>query len=46
LSPLRFSRHELFDFGNFVDGKSLAVTRGGWRHYVVFISDLTAAAGH
>jgi Tol biopolymer transport system component/DNA-binding winged helix-turn-helix (wHTH) protein len=31
---------ELFDFGYSPDGQTLAVTRGGWQHDVVLISDL------
>jgi len=31
---------ELFDFGYSPDGQLLAVTRGGWQHDVVLISDL------
>ena len=31
---------EVFDFGYSSDGQLLAVTRGGWRHDVVLISDL------
>jgi Tol biopolymer transport system component/DNA-binding winged helix-turn-helix (wHTH) protein len=31
---------ELFDFGYSPDGRMLAVTRGGWQHDIVLISDL------
>ena len=31
---------EVFDFGYSSDGQLLAVTRGGWQHDVVLISDL------
>jgi Tol biopolymer transport system component len=37
---LDFGEDELFDFGYSPDGKSLAVTRGGWQHDIVLISDL------
>lgn len=36
----RFDQDELFDFDYSPDGQFLAVTRGGWFHDVVLISDL------
>ncbi|HSE32361.1 MAG TPA: DPP IV N-terminal domain-containing protein, partial [Pyrinomonadaceae bacterium] len=36
----RFEQDELFDFDYSPDGQSLAVTRGGWLHDVVLITDL------
>lgn len=36
-----FDEDELFDFGYSFDGRFLAVTRGGWQHDVVLISDLS-----
>jgi hypothetical protein len=30
----------VFDFGYSYDGKLLAVTRGGWQHDIVLITDL------
>jgi len=49
--PLDFGRmedilkldDELFDFRYSPDGKMLAVTRGGWQHDVVLISDFNRA---
>jgi DNA-binding winged helix-turn-helix (wHTH) protein/Tol biopolymer transport system component len=38
-----FEQDELFDFGYSTDGQFLAVTRGGWQHDIVLISDLQAA---
>ncbi len=35
-----FDQEELFDFDYSADGQFLAVTRGGWKHDVVLISDL------
>lgn len=35
-----FSEDELFDFGYSPDGKFFAVTRGGWQHDIVLISDI------
>jgi hypothetical protein len=35
-----FAEDELFDFDFSSDGQFLAVTRGGWYHDVVLISDL------
>lgn len=35
-----FDQDELFDFGYSIDGRFLAVTRGGWHHDIVLISDL------
>jgi Tol biopolymer transport system component/DNA-binding winged helix-turn-helix (wHTH) protein len=35
-----FDEDELFDFGYSFDAQFLAVTRGGWQHDVVLISDL------
>jgi len=35
-----FDEDELSDFGYSVDGHFLAVTRGGWQHDIVLISDL------
>jgi Tol biopolymer transport system component len=35
-----FDEDELFDFDFSSDGQFLAVTRGGWYHDVVLISDL------
>ena len=35
-----FAEDSLFDFGYSVDGQFLAVTRGGWQHDIVLISDL------
>ena len=35
-----FDGDELFDFGYSFDGQTLAVTRGGWQHDIVLISDL------
>ena len=35
-----FDQDELFDFDYSVDGQFLAVTRGGWEHDVVLITDL------
>jgi Tol biopolymer transport system component/DNA-binding winged helix-turn-helix (wHTH) protein len=37
---MSFGDGELFDFGYSFDGHSLAVTRGGWQHDVVLLSDL------
>ena len=37
---LDFGKDELFDFGYSPDGRSLAVTRGGWQHDIVLIQDL------
>ena len=37
---MRFDEDELFSFGFSYDGQFLAVTRGGWQHDVVLISDL------
>jgi Tol biopolymer transport system component len=31
---------QIFDFGYSLDGHSLAVTRGGWQHDIVLLSDL------
>jgi eukaryotic-like serine/threonine-protein kinase len=38
-----FEQDELFDFGYSIDGQFLAVTRGGWQHDIVLISDLQSA---
>jgi hypothetical protein len=38
--PLNLERDELFDFGYSVDGRSLAITRGGWLSDIVLISGL------
>jgi hypothetical protein len=38
-----FEQDELFDFGHSIDGQFLAVTRGGWQHDIVLISDLQSA---
>lgn len=35
-----FAEDSLFDFSYSVDGQFLAVTRGGWKHDIVLISDL------
>ena len=37
---VRFDQDELFDFDYSADGQFFAVTRGGWFHDVVLISDL------
>lgn len=37
---LDFGEDNLFDFSYSFDGQFLAVTRGGWRHDIVLISDL------
>jgi Tol biopolymer transport system component len=37
---LDFGEDELFDFDYSFDGKFLAVTRGGWQHDIVLISNL------
>lgn len=39
-SILDFGEDEVFDFGYSCDGRLLAVTRGGWQHDIVLISDL------
>jgi Tol biopolymer transport system component len=36
----RFDQDEIFDFGYSVDGRFLAVTRGGWQHDAVLIEGL------
>jgi Tol biopolymer transport system component/DNA-binding winged helix-turn-helix (wHTH) protein len=38
--PLSLDTDELFDFGYSVDGRSLAITRGGWLYDIVLISGL------
>jgi TolB protein len=38
-----FEQDELFDFGYSIDGQFLAVTRGGWQHDIVLISELQSA---
>ena len=38
--PLNLDTDELFDFGYSVDGRSLAITRGGWLSDIVLISGL------
>jgi len=35
-----FDQDEVFDFDYSIDGQFLAVTRGGWQHDIVLISDL------
>jgi Tol biopolymer transport system component len=35
-----FAEDSLFDFGYSADGQFFAVTRGGWQHDIVLISDL------
>ena len=35
-----FEQDELFDFSHSINGQFLAVTRGGWQHDIVLISDL------
>jgi hypothetical protein len=37
---LNLDTDELFDFGYSVDGRSLAITRGGWLSDIVLISGL------
>jgi len=38
-----FAQDEVFDFSYSIDGQSLAVTRGAWKHDIVLISDLLSA---
>jgi len=40
--PLSLDTDELFDFGYSVDGRSLAITRGGWLYDIVLISGLNS----
>jgi len=40
--PLSLDTDELFDFGYSVDGRSLAITRGGWLYDIVLISGLSS----
>ena len=37
---VNFGEDELFDFGYSCDGQNFAVTRGGWQHDVVLLTDL------
>jgi Tol biopolymer transport system component/DNA-binding winged helix-turn-helix (wHTH) protein len=37
---ISIEQDELFDFGYSIDGQFLALTRGGWQHDIVLISDL------